>query len=74
MPKTVVNAIVFIFHEAILTILEILISVNTPQAPSLYSDVADESDVGFVFQSGLSTVMAAFGADIQNHLKVRLSF
>ncbi|XP_053394904.1 synaptonemal complex protein 2-like [Mercenaria mercenaria] len=44
-------------------------AVNTPQAPSLYSDVTEEHEADFGFQSGLSTVMAAFGADIQHHLK-----
>ena len=46
-------------------------SVNTPQAPSLYSDVTEETEVDFGFQSGISTVMAAFGADIQHHLRVK---
>ncbi|XP_060595980.1 uncharacterized protein LOC132750058 [Ruditapes philippinarum] len=44
-------------------------AVNTPQAPSLYSDGTEETEIDFGFQSGLSTVMAAFGTDIQHHLR-----
>lgn len=43
----------------------------TPQAPSLYSDVTENTELDLGFQSGLATFMAALGADIQNQLKQR---